>query len=260
MIFTCWIILFLYFRFLYIYFGGGNWVDWDSVLWWKLFYLSLHYYYTLYEDTPEKNPFHRHEGCSHLILDSNIQNESKHHHNSWALSQSVANVVVALTQSLINYFGVQVNGATAAVDKTWKLPQHSCRSKIISISSRLTRVRRPTNAPLEMRTFCSHSDALSSSALLPAAVINIHIIHWIRCVSKWLFSSEPVVAFRYKLCVEVQTHDTKIITIISVVYIWRGIFFSRLASASCYLSMLFFRCIKSKVETWISCLSSENWR
>lgn len=50
MIFTCWIIWFLYFRFLYIYFGGNR-VDWDSVLWWKLFYLSLHY--TLSEDTPK---------------------------------------------------------------------------------------------------------------------------------------------------------------------------------------------------------------
>lgn len=163
-------------------------------------------------------------------------------------------------QSLVKYFDVQVTGATAAVDKTWKLPQHSCRSKIISISLRLTRERLLTNAPVEIRTFCSHSDAFSSSALLPPAVINIHIIHRTRCVSKWLFSSEPVVAFRYKLCVEVQTHDTKIIIIISVVYIWRGIFFSQPASASCYLSMLFFRCIKSKVETWISCLSSENWR
>lgn len=63
----------------------------------------------------KKSPFHRHEGCSHLILESNIQIEFKQNHNACGLSQRVANIVVALTQPLINYFGVQVNQATASV-------------------------------------------------------------------------------------------------------------------------------------------------
>lgn len=160
----------------------------------------------------------------------------------------------------------QINWTTAAVSKTWKLSQYSCRPKIISVLARMNAIQldyhwiplSPTSYVHSPTEFWHYVTGIASST-----IIIVSIVHNIRfmCI-KMAFHirvspPSPIQTLRRRSTCKHMTRRLLLLLLVLLLLLFSlcvaYIFFAQLSSASCYLSMqCYFRCIKSKVETWIS--------